>query len=143
MEKMMQFGKSITKENGRLIAVFGSAGKRDVAKRAEFGKIADEYCDYVILTEDDPRDEDPKEIADQIKTGLKKTANIFIQDRYEAIRQAVESADEGDTILLLGKGDEPYIYRENGRAPYIGDHVAVRECIHARYGTKKEENQQN
>jgi UDP-N-acetylmuramoyl-L-alanyl-D-glutamate--2,6-diaminopimelate ligase len=143
MEKMMQFGKSITKENGRLIAVFGSAGKRDVAKRAEFGKIADEYCDYVILTEDDPRDEDPKEIADQIKTGLKKTANIFIQDRYEAIRQAVESADEGDTILLLGKGDEPYIYRENGRAPYIGDHVTVRECIHARYDTKKEENKQN
>ncbi|EOS61051.1 UDP-N-acetylmuramyl-tripeptide synthetase [Firmicutes bacterium M10-2] len=130
MEKVMEFGRSITKENGNLIAVFGSAGKRDVAKRKVFGELADKYCDFVILTEDDPRDEDPKEIADQIKEGIKKTTNIFIEDRYEAIRQAVESAKEGDTILLLGKGDEVFIYRENGRAPWIGDHVAVRECIH-------------
>ena len=76
------------------------------------------------------RDEDPKEIAAQIKEGIQETTNIFIEDRYEAIRQAVESAKTGDTILLLGKGDEVFIYRENGRAPWVGDHMAVRECIH-------------
>ncbi|HAM31361.1 MAG TPA: UDP-N-acetylmuramoyl-L-alanyl-D-glutamate--2,6-diaminopimelate ligase [Erysipelotrichaceae bacterium] len=129
MEKVMEFGCSITKEGGNVIAVFGSAGKRDAAKRKVFGELADKYCDFVILTEDDPRDEDPKEIADQIKEGIKETTNIFIEDRYEAIRQAVETAKAGDTILLLGKGDEVFIYRENGRAPWIGDHVAVRECI--------------
>lgn len=128
MEKIMQFGKSIAKDH-KVIAVFGSAGKRDVAKRKVFGEIADQYCDKVILTEDDPRDEDPKEIADQIKEGIQNTQNIFIQDRYEAIRQAVENAGKGDVILLLGKGDEPYLYRENGRAPWIGDNVAVKECI--------------
>lgn len=130
MEKMMEFGRSITKENGELIAVFGSAGKRDAAKRKVFGELADQYCDLIILTEDDPRDEDPKEIADQIKSGIKETTNIFIEDRYEAIRQAIESAKEGDTILILGKGDESFIYREHGRAPYIGDNVAAKECIH-------------
>lgn len=129
MEKVMEFGRSITKEGGNVIAVFGSAGKRDAAKRKVFGELADKYCDFVILTEDDPRDEDPKEIADQIKEGIKETTNIFIEDRYEAIRQAVETAKAGDTVLLLGKGDEVFIYRENGRAPWIGDHVAVRECI--------------
>ncbi|WP_281521468.1 UDP-N-acetylmuramoyl-L-alanyl-D-glutamate--2,6-diaminopimelate ligase [Dubosiella newyorkensis] len=129
MEKMMQFGRMITPENSDLIAVFGSAGKRDVAKRKVFGELADKYCDYVILTEDDPRDEDPKEIADMIKEGIKNTANIYIEDRYEAIRQAIENAKESDTILLLGKGDEAFIYREEGRAPWIGDDKAARECI--------------
>lgn len=130
LQKVMEFGRSITKEDGNLIAVFGSAGKRDVAKRKVFGELADKYCDFIILTEDDPRDEDPKEIAAQIKEGIQETTNIFIEDRYEAIRQAVESAKTGDTILLLGKGDEVFIYRENGRAPWVGDHMAVRECIH-------------
>lgn len=137
MEKMMEFGRSITAPGSSLIAVFGSAGKRDVAKRKEFGVLADKYCDYIILTEDDPRDEDPKEIADEIRQGIDKTANVFIEDRAEAIRQAVDSAAAGDTVLLLGKGDEPYIYRENGRAPYKGDNVIVKECIHARMDERK------
>lgn len=128
MEKIMQFGREITGDK-KLITVFGSAGKRDISKRKVFGEIADKYCDLVILTEDDPRDEDPKEIADEIKEGIKNTQNIFIEDRYQAIRQAVESANEGDTILLLGKGDEPFMYRENGRAPWLGDNVAIKECI--------------
>ncbi len=129
MEKMMQFGKDITLQGHRLISVFGSAGKRDTHKRKIFGQIADKYCDYVILTEDDPRDENPKQIADQIKSGIVKTSYVFIEDRYEAIRQAITCAQEGDTVLILGKGDEPYMYRENGRAPWIGDNVACKECI--------------
>ena len=112
MEKMMQFGRSVTMPGHRLIAVFGSAGKRDVHKRKVFGELADKYCDYIIVTEDDPRDEDPKEIAEQIKSGIQNTPHVFVQDRYEAIHQAISSAQEGDTVLLLGKGDESFIYRE-------------------------------
>ena len=134
MEKMMQFGRSITMPGHRLIAVFGSAGKRDVHKRKVFGELADKYCDYIIVTEDDPRDEDPKEIADQIKSGIQNTLHVFVQDRYEAIHQAISSAQEGDTVLLLGKGDESFIYRENGRAPWVGDNVAAKECIQADLG---------
>ena len=128
MEKMLQFGRKIAKEH-KVIAVFGSAGKRDVHKRKVFGELADQYADYIVLTEDDPRDEDPAQIADQIKEGIQDTNHIFIQNRYEAIRQAIESASEGDVVLLLGKGDEPYIYREEGRAPYAGDNVIAKECI--------------
>lgn len=135
MEKIMQYAQKILPEGKKITAVFGSAGKRDIAKRKVFGELADKYCDLIILTEDDPRDEDPKEIADQIREGIHNTQNIFIQDRYEAIRQAIENANPQDVILLLGKGDEPYIYRENGRAPWMGDNVAVKECIKKYYHT--------
>lgn len=133
MEKIFQYGREITPEGSKLIAVFGSAGKRDKAKRKVFGELADQYCDRVILTEDDPRDEDPKEIAEEIKSGMKKVLPTFIADRYEAIRQAIEAAQDHDTVLLLGKGDEPFIYREEGRAPWIGDDKAAIECIQRRY----------
>ncbi len=128
MEKMMQFGREIAGDH-KVTAVFGSAGKRDIAKRVVFGQLADKYCDHIILTEDDPRDEDPKDIAKQIKEGIQDTSCIFIPDRYEAIRQAIEAADSGDVVLLLGKGDEPFMYHEEGRVPYKGDNVIARECI--------------
>lgn len=128
IEKMLQFGRKIAKKH-KVIVVFGSAGKRDVHKRKVFGELADQYADYIVLTEDDPRDEDPAQIADQIKEGIKNTNQIYIQTRYEAIRQAIESANEGDVVLILGKGDEPFIYREQGRAPYTGDNVIAKECI--------------
>ncbi|MDO4467290.1 MAG: UDP-N-acetylmuramoyl-L-alanyl-D-glutamate--2,6-diaminopimelate ligase [Bacillota bacterium] len=129
MDKVIQFGRKIANKN-RVIAVFGSAGRRDIQKRKTFGEIADRYCDLIILTEDDPRDESPKEIADQIKEGIKNTSSVFIGDRYEAIRQAIESAQAGDCILVLGKGDEAYMYRgDNVRVPWIGDNNAVKECI--------------
>ena len=131
MEKMMKFGRDIAKENN-LISVFGSAGKRDVAKRKVFGEIAEKYCDYIILTEDDPRDESSEDIARQIKEGIQTKTNIFIPDRYEAIRQAVQYAKSGGVTLLLGVGDEVFMYHENGRVPWIGDNKAAKECIEER-----------
>ena len=65
------------------------------------------------------------------KDGIQNTPHVFVQDRYEAIHQAISSAQEGDTVLLLGKGDESFIYCENGRAPWVGDNVAAKECIQA------------
>lgn len=129
LEKVMQLGRSLCKPGGSLIAVFGSAGQRDKAKRPVFGQMAQKYCDALFLTEDDPRDEDPAKIADEIRSGLNGLSSVFIADRYEAIRQAIESAQDGDTVLILGKGDEPFMYREHGRAPWIGDNVAAKECI--------------
>lgn len=130
MEKMMEFGRSITANGRKLISVFGSAGKRDKAKRKVFGQLADQYCDVIYLTEDDPRDEDPKEIADEIRKGIHEASVSFIPERYEAIRQAIESARDGDTVLILGKGDEPYMYSATGRTPWMGDNKAAIECIH-------------
>lgn len=140
LEKVFEYAKSITAQGRSIISVFGSAGKRDTKKRKVFGEIASKYCDNIILTEDDPRDEDARQIANEIKSGIHDTNNIFIESRYDAIRQAIESANVGDTILILGKGDEVFMYREFGREPWLGDHVAARHCIRKYYlGMEDEE----
>lgn len=133
LEKVYDYAKTITPEGSDVITVFGSAGKRDSAKRKVFGEIADKYCDLIILTEDDPRSENPKKIADEIKEGIQNTNTVFIENRYDAIRLAIESANVHDTIMILGKGDELFMYREEGRAPWIGDHMAAKEIIHKYY----------
>lgn len=133
LTKVFEYASDITDPSRSVIAVFGSAGKRDTKKRKVFGEIASKYCDLIILTEDDPRDEDAKEIANEIKSGINDTKNIYIENRYDAIRQAIESANVGDTILILGKGDEVFMYRENGREPWLGDHIAARHCIRKYY----------
>ncbi len=129
IEKLCRFASSITKKGNRIIAITGSAGKRDTEKRPIFGQLLDKYADMIILTEDDPRDEKPIEICREIATGIENTPFIIIEDRYDAIRQAVEIANEGDTIIIMGKGDEKFIYREFGREKYDGDDTIAHEVI--------------
>ncbi len=142
IEKVCQYASAITPKGKRIIAITGSAGKRDTEKRPVFGQILDKYCDMIILTEDDPRDEKPRDICEEIASGIKKTNYVIITDRYDAIRQAVELADINDTILLLGKGDERFMYREYGREAYEGDDNIVREVLHKYYFSEGEENGQ-
>ena len=66
---------------------------------------------------------------------------MIIEDRYDAIRQAVEIAEAGDTIIIMGKGDEKFIYREFGREPYEGDDAIAREVIQKYYMEEEEENE--
>ena len=139
LEQIFKFASSITPKEKRIIAVFGSAGKRDTKKRPIFGQLADKYCDLIILTEDDPRDEDPLQIAEEIASGIAKTNRILIESRYDAIRQAIEVANVGDTILILGKGDENFIYREFGREPWMSDPAAVRDILRRYYFEPEEE----
>ena len=133
IEKLCQYASAITPKGNRIIAITGSAGKRDTVKRPKFGEILDRYADMIILTEDDPRDEKPVEICEEIAKGIKSTPYIIIEDRYNAIRQAVEMSSADDTIIVMGKGDERFIYREYGREPYDGDDAIVREVIHQFY----------
>ena len=93
----------------------------------------------IILTEDDPRGESPIEIAQDIAKGIKKTNYIIIESRYDAIRQAIEMANVQDTILLLGKGDEEFLYSEYGREPWLGDQNAAKEILHKYYFETEEE----
>ena len=129
LEKVFTYAKSITPVENRIIAVFGSAGKRDIDKRKIFGELADLYCDHIILTEDDPRNEDPKAIAVQIQEGIKQKPCIFIENRYDAIRAALDLANPNDCVLLLGKGDESFLYREFGKEAWLGDDKAARHII--------------
>ncbi|WP_189188198.1 UDP-N-acetylmuramoyl-L-alanyl-D-glutamate--2,6-diaminopimelate ligase [Streptomyces albiflavescens] len=95
---------------GRVITVFGCGGDRDATKRAPMGEIAGRYSDFCVLTSDNPRSEDPEKILDDIVPGISPTGTSFerISDRREAIRVALSTAREGDTVLVAGKGSENY-----------------------------------
>jgi UDP-N-acetylmuramoyl-L-alanyl-D-glutamate--2,6-diaminopimelate ligase len=95
---------------GRVITVFGCGGDRDRSKRQPMGEIAGRYSDFVILTSDNPRTEDPLQIIEQIEVGLNQTNTPFITipDRREAIYQAISEANSGDVVLIAGKGHENY-----------------------------------
>ncbi|HUY25481.1 MAG TPA: UDP-N-acetylmuramoyl-L-alanyl-D-glutamate--2,6-diaminopimelate ligase [Candidatus Saccharimonadales bacterium] len=109
---------------GRLWVVFGSAGERDVAKRAAMGRIAAELADQIVLTSEDPRSEDAEAIIDQIwagavSGGADPETNLHRDaDRYRAIQMAVGSALPGDTVLLAGKGHEHSIIWSAGPEPW-------------------------
>ncbi|MEG6615986.1 UDP-N-acetylmuramoyl-L-alanyl-D-glutamate--2,6-diaminopimelate ligase [Peptococcaceae bacterium 1198_IL3148] len=92
---------------GRKIIVFGCVGERDHTKRCKMGEIAERYCDLCVLTTDNCRSEQPRDIINEIKKGFKK-ANSYIEilDRAEAIRHAILTSKENDTIIITGKGHE-------------------------------------
>ena len=93
---------------GRLIIVFGSAGERDAAKRPQMGRAAAELADLVILTTEDPRREDPAQIARQIAAGVDNPACEVrtVLDRRAAVHAALDVARSGDSVIVAGKGDE-------------------------------------
>jgi len=103
---------------GKLFIVFGCGGNRDKSKRAKMGRIASDLCDYVIITEDNPRFEDINDICDDIKSGIKRDNYSIIHTRQEAIKQANNLAKDGDTVLILGKGAEDYIEKKGVKYPY-------------------------
>lgn len=116
---------------GKLIAVFGSAGRRDEAKRATQGGIAARYADIVVLTEEDDRDVDGNEILEQIAEGARKegavdNTTLFKElDRTQAIKKAFTFAVSGDdTVVLLGKGHERTIERADGEHDWNETEVA-------------------
>ena len=103
----------------RKICVLGNTGGgRDTWKRPEMGRIADLACDHVILTNEDPYDEDPRAIVEAMAAGMKRTPEI-IMDRREAIRAALAAARPGDAVLISGKGTDPFIMGAKGsRLPW-------------------------
>lgn len=98
-----------TSKKGKMITVFGCGGNRDRLKRPQMGMVAAQYSDEVIITSDNPRNEDVFEIISDIKSGIKKKSGIFTEpDRKKAIRLAINKALPGDTVLIAGKGHENY-----------------------------------
>lgn len=95
---------------GRVITVFGCGGDRDVTKRVEMGRIAGRYSDLCVLTSDNPRNEDPESIMDQVEPGLLSSGTPYERcaDRRWAITFALRTAGPSDVVLIAGKGSEPY-----------------------------------
>ena len=96
-------------KKNRIITVFGAGGDRDRTKRPKMGSVAESLSDIVVVTSDNPRSEDPLRIIDDILKGIEKKDNVFvIPDRFEAIKKALEMAESGDIVAILGKGHEDY-----------------------------------
>ena len=103
---------------GSKIVLFGAGGNRDRLKRAKMGEIADRYADYIILTNDNPRCEDERQIIDDIKKGISNSPYEIILDRKKAIHRGLELKEKYDYLFILGKGDEKYIEKCNKKTPF-------------------------
>lgn len=115
--------------NSRLICVLGNTGGgRDTWKRKTMAEIADKYCDEIILTNEDPYDEDPNKIVEEMKVAIHGNRAKVIMDRREAIQKAISLAKTGDTVMITGKGTDPYIMVKNGgKIPWSDAKVAKEE----------------
>jgi len=111
-------------KKGRIISLFGGAGRRDESTRGERGEIAARNSDIVIVTEDDSRDENPAEIAEEFVKGAElagflRGKNLLVElNREKAIQMAVDLAKKDDIVLILGKGHEKTILRATGAVPF-------------------------
>ena len=119
--------------SGKIIGVLGAAGGgRDKWKRLKFGKIAEKYLDKIIITNEDPYNEDPSQILSEIKSGISnfkfQISNFHeILDRREAIRKAINLAKQDDVIIITGKGCEPWMCVANNKKVPWDDREVVRE----------------
>jgi UDP-N-acetylmuramoyl-L-alanyl-D-glutamate--2,6-diaminopimelate ligase len=117
---------------GGLVAVFGSAGERDVAKRPMMGRIAAERCRLIVVTDEDPRGEDSEKILEEIASGAEAAGSrrgvnvLCIADRRVAIQAAFERAEPGDVVLLAVKGHEQTIIMSDGPRPWDEMSEAIR-----------------
>lgn len=121
-EKLFKDIKPVVK--GRLIVLFGSAGRRDEAKRPVQGELAGRYADLVVLTEEDDRDIDGNQILAEMAAGAEKAGKVrdkdlfLILDRPKAMEFTLKQARKDDTVMLLGKGHEKTIERADGEHPW-------------------------
>ena len=123
VKNVLQTARQIVK--GKIITVFGCGGDRDHGKRPIMGKLAAELSDVVIITSDNPRTEDPEKILDEIAAGIDKKIYERIVDRRAAIFRAIELAEAGDIVLILGKGHENYQILNTGKIHFDDREVAL------------------
>jgi UDP-N-acetylmuramoyl-L-alanyl-D-glutamate--2,6-diaminopimelate ligase len=115
----------------RVIVVFGCGGNRDRGKRARMGAVAEQFADYSVVTSDNPRGEDPMEIIEEIRSGMKLGRHEVVVDRREAIFRAVALAGPRDIILIAGKGHEQ-IQEINGVSIPFNDVSVARQAVEER-----------
>ena len=123
----------------RIITVFGCGGDRDRSKRPLMGMAAAELSDYVVLTSDNPRSEDPLAIMNDAMVGLRRYDTVCVAepDRERAIKKAIETAAPGDVVILAGKGHETYQILKDGPIPFDDREVARRVLRNFGYGARE------
>lgn len=129
LENILQSVKEYT--TGRLICLFGCGGNRDRTKRPKMARAAAAYADLLVVTSDNPRDEDPEAIIAEVLTGLtdSKVPYETVVDRKEAILRSMLLAEAGDVIVLAGKGHEDYQVLAGGVHIHMDEREIVKECL--------------
>lgn len=117
----------VFQDSRKICVLGGTGGGRDTQKRPIMGGIAGMHCDEIILTNEDPYDEDPMKIINEIKTGVGGSKVEIILDRREAITSALKKAHTGDAVIITGKGTDPYIMGPHGTKTSWDDATVARE----------------
>ncbi|MCI5108252.1 MAG: UDP-N-acetylmuramoyl-L-alanyl-D-glutamate--2,6-diaminopimelate ligase [Candidatus Pacebacteria bacterium] len=117
----------VFKERETICILGNTGGGRDTWKRSEMAKIADRYCKKIILTNEDPYDEDPRKIIGEMKVAIKNHRPEIIMDRREAIATALRKTSKDSVVIITGKGTDPYIMEANGEKTPWDDAEVVRE----------------
>jgi UDP-N-acetylmuramoyl-L-alanyl-D-glutamate--2,6-diaminopimelate ligase len=133
LENVLRAAREVTR--GRLHVVFGAGGDRDRGKRPLMGAAARRLADRVLVTSDNPRNEAPEAIIDQVMEGAGPDAEREV-DRRRAIARAVETAERGDVVVIAGKGHEQGQEFENGRKEPFDDVAVARDALRARLGAR-------
>lgn len=132
-DSMQSVYAALAGDHAMLICVFGATGGgRDAWKRPEFAKIAETFCATVVLTDEDPYDENPEKILDEVTAGFSesfKTHVVRILDRKAAIREAIRRARPGDAVIITGKGCEPWMMGPHGTKIPWDDRQIAREAL--------------
>ncbi|MBF0194036.1 MAG: UDP-N-acetylmuramoyl-L-alanyl-D-glutamate--2,6-diaminopimelate ligase [Magnetococcales bacterium] len=136
LQNLLQTAREFTNK-GKIITVFGCGGDRDKGKRPLMGKIAGKLSDETILTDDNPRSEDPKTILNEIYQGYKEVCSnknvSIINYRTKAINHALKIAKPGDTVLIAGKGHENYQITASGKQPFDDHKTAIEGLVKLGY----------
>jgi UDP-N-acetylmuramoyl-L-alanyl-D-glutamate--2,6-diaminopimelate ligase len=131
---LIALARDLVKGNGgRVITMFGCGGDRDKTKRPKMGRVAGAGSDFVVVTSDNPRSEEPASIIDEVLVGVRETSVKFVieADRRAAIAAAIGAAKVGDIVLLAGKGHEKVQIFADGTVPFDDVEEAVRVLIGA------------
>lgn len=116
LENVLVTARGLTQQ--KLICLFGCGGDRDKTKRPIMGAVAEKFSDFAIITSDNPRNEEPLDIINQIAVGFNKKNYYLIEDRKMAIMMAIRILKDGDTLIICGKGGENYIEIKGKKLPY-------------------------
>lgn len=125
LENLLRTARGFCQKEERIVLLFGCGGDRDRSKRETMGRLAAQYADFIILTSDNSRGEEPMDIICEIQKGLLGSNYVIIPERRRAIEFAVREAHEGDVILLAGKGHEEYEIDRAGKRFFSEKQIAA------------------
>ena len=128
-QKILSTIKNLSSINSRLLLVFGAGGERDKTKRSKMAKIAEMYSDYCFITPDNPRNENPKQISEDIIKGFKGKNYLLFNCREEGLKSALNEAKKNDVVVVLGKGREEYQEIANEKVFYSDIDIIIRNGI--------------